>query len=186
MLSWFRTLNNVNVENVTCQKSDYGVLIIGRDSLENVYDINIKNCKFDGVVKQPVKITGKTRNVKFDNLVINGSLVLNKEDQPYKNYSEWLTYSEMKRVPHSYLLDFSNKPKWSYVMGIEMEGMLDTYERYKEGNSAILDYLKEYPAKMIDEKGNITGYKYKDFNLDNVRTAKFILRMHLPRERRKR
>lgn len=171
-------VNNVNVENVTCQKSDYGVLIIGRDSLENVYDINIKNCKFDGVVKEPVKITGKTRNVKFDNLVINGSLVLNKEDQPYKNYSEWLTYSEMKRVPHSYLLDFSCKPKWSYVMGIEMEGMLDTYEHYKEGNNAILDYLKEYPAKMIDEKGNITGYKYEDFNLDNVRTAKFILRMH--------
>lgn len=171
-------VNNVNVENVTCQKSDYGVLIIGRDSLENVYDINIKNCKFDGVVKEPVKITGKTRNVKFDNLVINGSLVLNKEDQPYKNYSEWLTYSEMKRVPHSYLLDFSKKPKWSYVMGIEMEGMLDTYEHYKEGNNAILDYLKEYPAKMIDEKGNITGYKYEDFNLDNVRTAKFILRMH--------
>lgn len=171
-------VNNVNVENVTCQKSDYGVLIIGRDSLENVYDINIKNCKFDGVMKEPVKITGKTRNVKFDNLVINGSLVLNKEDQPYKNYSEWLTYSEMKRVPHSYLLDFSRKPKWSYVMGIEMEGMLDTYEHYKEGNNAILDYLKEYPAKMIDEKGNITGYKYEDFNLDNVRTAKFILRMH--------
>ena len=171
-------VNNVNVENVTCQKSDYGVLIIGRDSLENVYDINIKNCKFDGVVKEPVKITGKTRNGKFDNLVINGSLVLNKEDQPYKNYSEWLTYSEMKRVPHSYLLDFSSKPKWSYVMGIEMEGMLDTYEHYKEGNNAILDYLKEYPAKMIDEKGNITGYKYEDFNLDNVRTAKFILRMH--------
>lgn len=171
-------VNNVNVENVTCQKSDYGVLIIGRDSLENVYDINIKNCKFDGVVKEPVKITGKTRNVKFDNLVINGFLVLNKEDQLYKNYSEWLTYSEMKRVPHSYLLDFSSKPKWSYVMGIEMEGMLDTYEHYKEGNNAILDYLKEYPAKMIDEKGNITGYKYEDFNLDNVRTAKFILRMH--------
>lgn len=171
-------VNNVNVENVTCQKSDYGVLIIGRDSLENVYDINIKSCKFDGVVKEPVKITGKTRNVKFDNLVINGSLVLNKEDQPYKNYSEWLTYSEMKRVPHSYLLDFSSKPKWSYVMGIEMEGMLDTYEHYKEGNNAILDYLKEYPAKMIDEKGDITGYKYEDFNLDNVRTAKFILRMH--------
>ncbi len=172
------TVRNVNVEDVTCQKSNYGVLIIGRDAIENVYDINIKNCKFDGVQKQPVKITGKTRNVKFDNLYINGSLVLNAGEQPYKNYSEWLTHSEMKRVPHSYLLDFSKKPKWSYVMGIEMEGMLDTYEAYKEGNESILEYLKEYPQTMIDEKGNITGYKYEDFNLDNVRTAKFILRMH--------
>ncbi|MBQ4029420.1 MAG: glycoside hydrolase family 88 protein, partial [Prevotella sp.] len=45
-------------------------------------------------------------------------------------------------------------------------------------NEDIINYLKEYPAKMIDEKGNITGYAYKDFNLDNVRTARFILRMY--------
>ena len=54
--------------------------------------------------------------------------------------------------------------------------MLDAYETYK--NSEIINYLKEYPAKMIDANGNITGYEYKDFNLDNVRTAKFILRMN--------
>ena len=179
------------MENVTCKKSDYGALIIGRDQVENVSDITVKNCQFDGVQKEPVKITGKTRNVKFDNLTVNGSLVLNKADQPYHAYSEWLTHSEMQRVAHPYNLDFSpNKPRWSYVMGIEMEGMLDTYLAYQNGkstfkggdaeanNERIIDYLKEYPAKMIDEKGNITGYKYEDFNLDNVRTAKFILRMH--------
>ena len=184
------SVSQVYVENVTCKKSNYGVLIVGRDQVENVTDITVKNCKFDGVIKQPVKITGKTRDVKFDNLIINGSLVLNKEDRPYQAYSEWLTHSEMSRVAHPYLLDFSSKPKWSYVMGIEMEGMLDTYLYYKDNkstfkgkdaeanNEAILNYLKEYPAKMIDEQGNITGYKYEDFNLDNVRTAKFILRMH--------
>lgn len=172
------TVRKVYVEDVTCQKSNYGVLIIGRDQVENVTDITIKNCKFDGVQKEPVKITGKTKNVKFDNLFVNGSLVLNEGEQPYKNYSEWITYSEMSRVAHPYLLDFSKKPKWNYVMGIEQEGMLDTYLIYKEGNEAIINYLKEYPAEMIDEEGNIKGYKYEDFNLDNVRTAKYILRMH--------
>ena len=185
------TVRNVSMEDVTCQKSNYGVLIIGRNEVENVYDIDVKNCTFNGVVKKPVQMTGKTRNVKFDNLMINGSLILSKADQPYQNYSEWLTHSEMHRTPHPYNLDFSpKKPRWSYVMGIEMEGMLDTYLHYKDGkstfkgadaeanNEAIINYLKEYPAKMIDEKGNITGYKYEDFNLDNVRTAKFILRMH--------
>jgi len=137
------------------------------------------------VQKDPVKITGKTKDVKFENLTINGSLVLNPEYRPFHTYSEWLTYSEMQRVPRPYHLDFSpNKPRWSYVMGIEMEGMLDTYLAYKEkgsginqGSDSIIRYLQEYPDKMIDEKGNITGYKYEDFNLDNVRTAKFILRM---------
>lgn len=177
------TVKNVSVEDVTCQKSNYGVLIIGRNEVENVSDISVKNCNFNGVQKEPVKITGKTKNVKFDNLIINGSLVLNKEDRPYQTYSEWLTHSEMQRTPHPYNLDFSpKKPRWSYVMGIEMEGMLDTYLYYKEKRDAanhdrIIEYLKEYPAKMIDEKGNITGYKYEDFNLDNVRTAKFVLRM---------
>ena len=56
-----------------------------------------------------------------------------------------------------------------------MEGMLDTYLRYKD--ERILNYLREYPETMIDEKGNVTGYKYEDFNLDNVRTARFVLRM---------
>ena len=189
------TVRNVSMEDVTCQKSNYGVLIIGRNEVENVYDINVKNCTFNGVVKKPVQMTGKTRNVKFENLMINGSLILSKAEQPYQNYSEWLTHSEMHRTPHPYNLDFSpKKPRWSYVMGIEMEGMLDTYLYYKDKSTfnaknafkgtesttdheSIIEYLKEYPAKMIDEKGNITGYKYEDFNLDNVRTAKFILRM---------
>ena len=179
------TVRQVSMEDVTCQKSNYGVLIIGRNEVENVSDITVKNCHFEGVQKDPVKITGKTKDVKFENLTINGSLVLNPEDRPFHTYSEWLTYSEMQRVPRPYHLDFSpNKPRWSYVMGIEMEGMLDTYLAYKEkgsginqGSDSIIRYLQEYPDKMIDEKGNITGYKYEDFNLDNVRTAKFILRM---------
>ncbi len=168
-------VHNVNVENVTSNKSEYGVLVIGLNNVENVYDINIKNCKFNGVYKKPVEITGKTRDIKFENLFINGNLILSKGDEPYKNYSEWLTYSEMQRVAHPHLLDFSSKPKWSYVMGIEMEGMLDTYLKY--GGDKIIEYLKEYPEKMIDAQGNVTGYKYDDFNLDNIRTGKFIFRM---------
>lgn len=170
------TVRKVYMENVTSKESKYGVQIIGLNNIENVYDITVKNCKFDGVSKAPVSISGKTRDIKFDNLFINGSLVLKEADRPYKNFSEWMVASEMKRVPESYLLDFSKKPKWSYVMGIELESMLDTYLTYK--NEKILDYLKTYPAKMIDEKGKITGYKYEDFNLDNVRTARFIYRMN--------
>ena len=99
-----------------------------------------------------------------------------KASDTYTHYSEWLTASEMKRVPHPYNLDFSSKPRWSYVMGIELESFLDTWLTY--GGDEIMDYLKEYPEKMIDSKGNITGYKYSDFNLDNVRTGRFILRMY--------
>lgn len=168
-------VRNVNVEDVTCQKSAYGVLIVGRDSVENVTDIRLKNCSFNGISKENVKITGKTRHVTFDNVKMDGQLVLAPEELPFKSMAQWMTFSEMKRTPQPYLLDFAPKPRWSYVMGIELEGMLDTYQAY--GGDDILNYLKAYPRKMIDDSGEVTGYDYKAFNLDNVRTAKFILRM---------
>ena len=167
------TVRNINIENITCNKSKYGVLIIALDSVTNVYDINVKNCRFNGVEKGN-KITGKTRDVNFDNLFINGSLSLLKN--PYKNYSEWLTYSEMKRVPKSYLLDFAKKPRWSYVMGIELEAMLDTYLKY--GGDDIRKYCQLYTDTMINDKGEIRSYKLEDYNLDQIRTGHFVARMY--------
>ena len=169
----YPTVRNVNVENVTCEKSKYGVQIIGLDEDTYVYDINVKDCRFNGV-KDGNFESGKTRNINFDNLFINGSLAL--REAPYKHYSEWLTYSEMKRVPKSYLLDFSSKPKWSYVMGIELEGMLDTYLKY--GGEDIRKYCQEYTDTMINANGDIRGYNILDYNLDNIRTGHFVTRMY--------
>ena len=168
-------VRDVNVEYVTCRKSAYGVLIVGRDSVENVSDIRLKDCVFNGIGRENVRITGKTRNVKFDNVMMNGSLVLASEDRPYKSMAQWMTYSEMKRTPKSYLLDFASKPRWNYAVGIELEGLLDTYRVH--GDDSILNYLHTYRQKMIDERGDVVGYDYNAFNLDNVRPAKFILRM---------
>ena len=168
-------VRDVNVEDVTCRKSAYGVLIVGRDSVENVSDIRLKDCVFNGIGRENVRITGKTRNVKFDNVMMNGSLVLASEDRPYKSMAQWMTYSEMKRTPKSYLLDFASKPRWNYAVGIELEGLLDTYRVH--GDDSILNYLHTYRQKMIDERGDVVGYDYNAFNLDNVRPAKFILCM---------
>ena len=91
-------------------------------------------------------------------------------------YSQWMTYSEMKRTPESYLLDFSSRPKWSYVMGIELEAMLDTYLMYKD--ERILKYCQTYADTMINARGEIRGYQLKDYNLDNIRTGHFIARLY--------
>lgn len=99
-----------------------------------------------------------------------------KADETPKHYSEWFTRSEMKRVPESYMLDFSKRPKWSYVMGIELESMLDTYLRY--GGEDIKEYCIEYTDTMISPDGVIRGYKLLDYNLDNVRTGHFVTRMY--------
>ena len=169
----FPMVRNVLMENVTCEKSKYGVQIIGLDDDTFVYDIDVRNCRFNGVQQGNFQ-SGKVRDVRFDKLYVNGSLVLN--EKPYKHYSEWMTYSEMQRVPESYLLDFSSKPKWSYVMGIELESMLDTYLRY--GGEDIHKYCQLYTDTMINARGEIRGYNILDYNLDNIRTGHFVTRMY--------
>ena len=174
---FYPIVRNVTMENVTCQKSKYGVMIVGYQDPKLAYtvnDITVKNCQFNGVYNKPIHQIGLAQDVTYDNLMINGSLVL--QNPPYKHYSEWMTYSEMKRVPRSYLLDFSKRPKWSYVMGIELEGMLDTYLRY--GGEDIRKYCQEYTDTMINEKGDIRGYDILDYNLDNIRTGHFVTRMY--------
>ena len=174
---YYPIVRNVLMENVTCQKSKYGVMIVGYQDPKLAYTVNnitVRNCQFNGVYDKPIHQIGNAQDVSYENLIINGSLVL--QQIPYKHYSEWLTYSEMKRVPESYMLDFATKPKWSYVMGIELEGMLDTYLKY--GGDDILKYCKMYTDKMIDQQGNITGYDILDYNLDNIRTGHFVTRMY--------
>ena len=167
------TVRNIWMENVTCQKSKYGVMIVGMPDACQVYDVNVKNCRFDGVA-QGNSFTGQYRDIRFDNLFINGSLCL--QQKPYKHYSEWMTYSEMQRIPQPWMLDFAKSPKWGYVVGIELEAMLDTYLKY--GGEQIRQYCQAYTDKMIDQQGNITGYDILDYNLDNIRTGHFVSRMY--------
>lgn len=67
------TVRNVLLENITCEKSRYGVLIAGLPGDENVYHIGLKNCHFNGV-ERGNSISG-ARDVAFENLHINGELV---------------------------------------------------------------------------------------------------------------
>lgn len=170
---YYPTVKKVLMENVTCEHSKYGVQVIGLEEGTYVEDITVRNCHFNGVEQGNI-IKGKTRNIVYDKLKVNGSLCLQK--YPYKHYSEWMTASEMQRTPKSYLLDFSLKPKWSYVMGIELEAMLDTYLKY--GNPRIWEYCKDYTDTMINVQGEIRGYQLKDYNLDNIRTGHFVARMY--------
>ena len=170
---YYPTVRHIYMERVSSQASKYGVQIIGLNEDTFVHNIYVRNSRFDGV-REGNFISGKTRDIHLDSLFVNGSLVLT--EMPYKHYSEWMTRSEMQRSPKSYLLDFSTRPKWSYVMGIELEAMLDTWLRY--GGDDIRDYCREYTDTLIDTDGRIRGYNLLDYNLDNIRTGHFVTRMY--------
>lgn len=79
-------VRNVHLENVTCQESQFAVILNGLDDACNIYDINLVNCTFNGV--KPTKkfggeVIGKEglyRNIRFENLSVNGENVASLED----------------------------------------------------------------------------------------------------------
>ena len=71
------TVRNVYVENITCQKSKYGILLNGleeNDSKEaQIYNINIKNCTFGGLTAEPVYKTGLVKDIHINNLNVSAN-----------------------------------------------------------------------------------------------------------------
>ena len=74
-------VRNVNLENVTSKKSQFGVILNGLEDACNIYNVNLKNCTFNGVKPSKrygggvIGHTGLFRDVHFDNVKINGEVV---------------------------------------------------------------------------------------------------------------
>ncbi|MBE6287831.1 MAG: glycoside hydrolase family 28 protein [Mediterranea massiliensis] len=68
------TVRNVHLKNVTCEKSQLGILIIGLEDNNHVHNISVEDCRFNNVSKNGNNISG-AKDVKFKNLYINGNLV---------------------------------------------------------------------------------------------------------------
>ncbi len=71
------TVRNVNLENIECNKSRYGVQIIALYDSVNVYDINVKDCRFNGVADGNL-VKGKVGDIKFRQYYVNGTLCPDK------------------------------------------------------------------------------------------------------------
>ncbi|WP_239060741.1 glycoside hydrolase family 28 protein [Bacteroides sp. 519] len=72
-------VRNVHLKNVTSEKSKYGVLIIGLDDSESVYNISVEDSRFNNVTENGNSITGQTKDVTFKDLYINGKKVKGKK-----------------------------------------------------------------------------------------------------------
>lgn len=79
-------VRNVNLENITCEKSKFGILINGLDEDDNIYNINVRNCTFNNVSAKGNKLTGKYHDINFDNLIINGKTVKKAKSDAKGNF----------------------------------------------------------------------------------------------------
>ncbi len=72
---FYPVVKNVFLENVTCNKSKFGVKIEGFEDRCNINNIIVKDCTFNGVTTDSNSIIGKTEGVQFINLKLNGKVV---------------------------------------------------------------------------------------------------------------
>lgn len=69
----YTTYRNIFIENLTCEKSDYAIQIIGLKE-HPVENVKIVNCKFNNIKKD--NLTESVNGLVFDNVEINGKPIL--------------------------------------------------------------------------------------------------------------
>ena len=122
------------------------------------------------------------RRIKFCQLflltALAGMTLIAKAQKVDKNqpWSVRMVQSEMVRCPESWQLDFQPALKWDYCHGLELQAMLDVYDRY--GDERIYNYALAYSDTMIHDDGSIVKYKRSDFSLDRINSGKFIFRIY--------
>ncbi|WP_243473820.1 glycoside hydrolase family 88/105 protein [Winogradskyella sp. MH6] len=98
--------------------------------------------------------------------------VAKKEISEDLKWSERMALSEIKRFPDPTLLDFRDKPKWSYTNGLVLQAMSKVYEEIN--NQKLYDYIYDYANRMIEEDGAIKTYKMSNYNLDMIKSGDAI------------
>jgi polygalacturonase len=68
-------VRNVNMENVNCRKSLYGVYFSVLENEANIQDIRLQNCRLEGVTTGGNYVKGQIGTVTFDRVTINGKAV---------------------------------------------------------------------------------------------------------------
>lgn len=116
---------------------------------------------------------------KFIVLGLLLALPLGMSAQRVSSEQPWsvrMAESEMIRWPESWQLDFQPRLKWDYCHGLELQSMLDVYDRY--GDKKFYDYALAYADTMVNADGTIKMYKREEFSLDRINSGKFIFRIY--------
>ncbi|PWS32372.1 glycoside hydrolase family 88 protein [Pedobacter paludis] len=94
-----------------------------------------------------------------------------------KKLSEQLTLTAMETLfQDSTVLKDAKGPKWSYDMGVVLEGAAMVWRN--TGNGDYFKYIQSSMDAYIDKAGNIRTYKGEDFNIDNVKNGRALLLLY--------
>ncbi|MDN3587765.1 glycoside hydrolase family 88 protein [Pedobacter aquatilis] len=94
-----------------------------------------------------------------------------------KKLSEQLTLTAMEKLfQDTTVLKTAKGPRWSYDMGVVLEGAAAVWRN--TGNGDYFKYIQYSMDAYLDKDGNITTYKAEDFNIDNVKNGRALLLLY--------
>jgi len=94
-----------------------------------------------------------------------------------KKLSEQLTLTAMETLwQDTTVLKGPKGPRWSYDMGVVLEGAAAVWRNTGEGK--YFKYIQSSMDAYLDKEGNIATYKSEDFNIDNIKNGRALLLLY--------
>lgn len=91
-------------------------------------------------------------------------------------WSQRMALSEIHRFPDPTLLDFQDKPRWSYTNGLVLQAMSRIHGQTPD--QKLYDYIYDYGNRMITEGGIIETYTLSNYNLDMIKSGDAIFYLY--------
>ena len=117
------------------------------------------------------KQTKENKNDSAENTAKNELLVPEN-----LKWSERMMLSEIERVPKATMLDFVEKPRWSYTNGLVLSACIKVYK--ETNDQKYYDYIYTYADDLIDSTGTIETYKLSNQNLDMIKSGDVLLYLY--------
>lgn len=118
-------------------------------------------------------LTTACKNAKEDS---KANAVVEKIVPENLKWYERMMLSEIERFPKASMLDFVDKPRWSYTNGLVLSACIKVYEQ--TNNQKYYDYIYAYANELIDSTGTIKTYKLSNQNLDMIKSGDVLLYLY--------
>ncbi|MBD0830832.1 glycoside hydrolase family 88/105 protein [Aestuariibaculum sediminum] len=113
------------------------------------------------------------KDAKKENIQKEPTTTVEKVVPEDLKWSERMMLSEMERFPDPTLLDFREKPKWSYTPGLVLGACSRVFEKTQK--QEYFDYIYAYANTLIDSTGTIDTYSLEKQNLDMIKSGDVLL-----------
>ena len=117
------------------------------------------------------------RSILYTAAALIGFSILTQSGFAQKKLSEQLTLTAMEKLfQDTTLLKGAKGPKWTYDMGVVLEGAAAVWRN--TGDGKYFKYIQSSMDAYLDKEGNINTYKPDDFNIDNIKNGRSLLLLY--------